>query len=89
MLRKIFSSLLLVIFLTNTISLAFAVNIEASVLDINQNITSSKETIKKLKNGSRYLFQLNKVDKFLNSQTDLKLLEKIKVKLDTKRGLVA
>lgn len=90
MLRKIFSTLILVIFLTNSTNFAFA---ELSFggnsnLDIKTQISDSKSKIKNMKNGSRYILQLNKINQFINKQSDLLLLEKIKSKLEEKKGLV-
>lgn len=87
MLRKIFSSVLLVIFLTNSMNNAFAVFVEASVPNMTNQMIYSKERIKEMKNWSRYLIQLNKIDKFIWKQTDLDLLEKIRLKLETKLDL--
>ncbi len=90
MLRKIFSSILLVIFLTNSNNLAFAaVSFGGnSSLDMKTQISNSKSRIRSMKNGIKYIRQLTNVDKFINSQTSLELLEKIKVKLETKKDLV-
>lgn len=88
MLRKISSFLLLVIFLTNTTNFAFAeLSFGASSTNLKTRISQSKENIKKIKNGTRYLIQLNKVDQFINKQTDLDLLEKINLKLEQKKWL--
>lgn len=88
MLRKISSFLLLVIFLTNTTNFAFAeLSFGASSTNLKTKISQSKENIKRIKNGSRYLIQLNKIDQFINKQTDLDLLEKIKLRLEQKKWL--
>ncbi len=84
MLRKIFSALILVIFLTNSTSLAFAGN-GISDNNLTKQIILSKSKINKLKNGIKYIRQLGKIDQFINSQTSLELLEKIKIKLETKK----
>jgi hypothetical protein len=90
MLKKIFSALILVIFLTNSTNLAFA---ELSFggnsnLDIKTQISDSKSRIRSIKNGSKYILQLNKINQFISKQSDLLLLEKIKSKLETKKGQV-
>lgn len=87
MLRKIFSVLVLVIFLTNSASNVFALSVEASVPDISYQMSSSKERIKKLKNWYKYLPQLTRLGQFVNKQTDLNILTKIKLKLEEKMEL--
>ncbi len=67
---------------------AFAVSVDATVPDFNYKITSSKERIKKLQKWTRYIVQLNQIDKFISKQTDLDLLGKIKLKLEVKKDLV-
>lgn len=89
MLRKLFSSIILVIFLTNSMNNAFAVFVEASVPSMDYQISSSKERIKKMQNGQRYIIQLNKINQFVNKQSDLLLLEKIKLKLESKKELIS
>jgi hypothetical protein len=57
-------------------------------VDIKTQISDSKSRIRSMKNGIKYIRQLSNVDKFINNQTSLELLEKIKVKLETKKDLV-
>jgi hypothetical protein len=90
MLRKIFSSILLVIFLTNSTNFAFATVSfgGASGLDIKTQISDSKTRIRSMKNGIKYIRQLGKIDQFINSQKDLVVLEKIDLKIQNKKQVV-
>nr|MDD3720151.1 hypothetical protein [Candidatus Gracilibacteria bacterium] len=77
MVKKVFSFIVLVVFLTSSLNITFAEN---STL-----LSASRAKIKTLKNGSKYLIQLNKVDKFIDSQTDSALLAKLKISVDGKK----
>lgn len=77
MVKKVFSFIVLVVFLTSSLNITFAEN---STL-----LSASRAKIKTLKNWSKYLIQLNKVDKFIDSQTDSALLAKLKISVDGKK----
>ncbi len=80
MLRKIFSSLLLVILLTNSTNFVFAdVAFKPSMkTNLSFKISASKSKINNFPNWSKYIPQLNKTIEFINAQTDVAILEKIK-----------
>lgn len=88
MLRKIFSLIILVIFLTNSINFASAAMVQATIPDLNQKIYNSELKIKSLQNGSKYIIKLKSLNKFVKNQTDIELLTKIKLRLEEKRELI-
>ncbi|NDK08190.1 hypothetical protein EOM39_02990 [Candidatus Gracilibacteria bacterium] len=88
MLRKIFSLIILVIFLTNSINFASAAMVQATIPDLNQKIYNSELKIKSLQNGSKYIIKLKSLNKFVKNQTDINLLTKIKLRLEEKRELI-
>lgn len=88
MLRKLFSLILLVVFITNSVNFASATMVQANIPDLNQKIYNSELKIKSMQNGSKYIIKLKNLNKFVKNQTDIELLTKIKLKLEEKREQV-
>lgn len=80
MLKKIFSLIVLISLLTSSLNITFAQD--------NSLSSASKTKIRTLKNWQKYILQLNKVDKFIDSQTDSNLLNKLKIKVDSKKDKI-
>ncbi len=82
MIKKILSAILLLVFFTSSYNISFASNYSN---DITSEINLSKSKIKKFKNWNKYIIQLKKVDNYINNINDIKLLTKIKSRVDTKK----
>lgn len=87
MIKKIFSLFILFVIITNSLNTSYA-NLDTINSSIQTEMSISKSKIKKLKNWSRYIIQLNKVDKYIDSQTNVELLNKLKNKVDTKKDSI-